>query len=137
MDLFLGRLPNDEHYFWKEWMVQAYIVQELRRLGHVVHGDGNGLSLSPKGMQQKTVTGALKGWPDLTVLLPRGVVVFIELKVESRPQSQPQKDLQAKMLDMGHNYFLVRAEHPLDGLEQVLAHINNVQARTLMARTQV
>ena len=118
MNKFGSREVDDTSKPWKEWCVQAYIVQELRKDGYLVHGDGNGLSLSPRGIAQKTVCGAQKGWPDLTILLPNGITLFIELKVSAQI-SPEQNKLHSKISTLGHNISVVRAKTPHDGLQMV------------------
>lgn len=124
-ELFMNRDPSDTSQPWKEWQVQAYIVQELRRLGYTVHGDGNGLSLTPKGMMQKTVCGAHKGWPDMAVLLKGGRTLWIELKMDNGGKSgrktkgrlsKEQKDMEKAMKELGHRYEVVYADCPQEGL---------------------
>ena len=57
--------------------------------------------------------GFERGLPDLTIYLPEGKVLNLEFK---RPnggvQSEDQKKVEAKLLSLGHNYYLVRSvEH--------------------------
>ena len=57
--------------------------------------------------------GFERGLPDLTIYLPEGKVLNLEFK---RPnggvQSEDQKKVEAKLLALGHNYYLVRSvEH--------------------------
>ena len=57
--------------------------------------------------------GFERGLPDLTIYLPEGKVLNLEFK---RPnggvQSEDQKKVEAKLLTLGHNYYLVRSvEH--------------------------
>ena len=64
--------------------------------------------------------GFERGLPDLTIYLPEGKVLNLEFK---RPnggvQSDDQKKVEAKLLDLGHNYHLVRS------LEQAFDFIAN------------
>ena len=92
-------------------------------MGYVVHGDGNGLSLSPKGRSQKVLTGCLKGWPDLCVLLNGGRAVWIELKVEASV-SREQRDLHGIMRELGHEVHAVKVACPAEGLEAVMRILN-------------
>ncbi len=54
--------------------------------------------------------GFERGLPDLTIYLPEGKVLNLEFK---RPnggvQSEDQKKVEAKLLALGHNYYLVRS----------------------------
>lgn len=57
--------------------------------------------------------GFERGLPDLIIYLPEGKVLNLEFK---RPnggvQSEDQKKVEAKLLALGHNYYLVRSvEH--------------------------
>ncbi len=125
---FMNRDPGDVSQPWREWQVQAYIVMGLRRAGYTVHGDGNGLSLTPKGMMQKTVCGAMKGWPDIAILLPEGQTLWIELKMDNGGKSgrktkgclsKEQKDMEKVMKELGHRYEVVWADCPQGGLDRV------------------
>lgn len=89
-------------------------------MGYVVHGDGNGLSLTPKGMMQKTVCGAMKGWPDLCVLLPMGRTLWIELKMNNGRVSEDQKALSEEMSRLGHINHVVWADCPATALGLVM-----------------
>ena len=62
-------------------------------------------ALVPQGLE--------RGLPDLTIYLPEGKVLNLEFK---RPnggvQSEDQKKVEAKLVALGHNYYLVRSvEH--------------------------
>ena len=54
--------------------------------------------------------GFERGLPDLTIYLPEGKVLNLEFK---RPnggvQSEDQKKVEAKLVALGHNYYLVRS----------------------------
>lgn len=120
---YLGRNPSDNSHNWKEWEVQSYIVMELRRAGYIIHGDANGASKTPKGWAQAKVTGALAGWPDMCVLLPKRPI-WIELKVGAGRTSKEQVALHDAMQDMGHEIYVVHADCPTNGLGKVLNIIN-------------
>lgn len=117
-NVFLGRDPKIP-FIWKEWEIQSYVVMELRRMGYIVHGDQNGASKTPRGIAQAKVTGALAGWPDLTILPPNLPVQFVELKLAGGRPSKEQTALHAQMRAMEHNIEIVYAESPVDALEQI------------------
>lgn len=145
---FMGKDPTIPSAFWREHMVQAYVVMELRRMGYVVHGDGNGVSATPKGAMQKAICGAMRGWPDLCILLPGGRVLWVELKMISKvvmsisnhdiqdplkvttptrragwrkgAVSVDQKKMAKTMEELGHDYHVVYADCPHDGLVRVM-----------------
>ena len=75
----------------------------------------NGLSALNKAqvISQAKREGMETGIQDLTIYLPEGKVLNLEFK---RPnggvQSEDQKKVEAKLLALGHNYYLVRSvEH--------------------------
>lgn len=49
------------------------------------------------------------GWPDLTIAMPNGVVLFIELKSAKGVFRKEQKLIQQQLLYLGHNYQVVRS----------------------------
>lgn len=93
----------------------------------MVHGDGNGLSLTPKGIAQKTVCGAMKGWPDLCILLDGGKTLWVELKVSGGRISKEQKELAATMGRLGHMCHVVQTDCPANGLALVMRVIEMVK----------
>lgn len=123
-NIFLGRDPYKTG-IWKEWEIQAFIVQESRRMGLVVHGDQNGSSKTPKGVSMAAVTGALAGWPDLTFLVP-DVPVFVELKITGGSVSKPQREVHDYMTTMGYPCHVVYAASPIDGWNKVLEILANL-----------
>lgn len=72
----------------------------------------NGLSALNKAqlISQAKREGMETGMPDLSIYLPKGVILNLEFK---RPkggvQSEDQKLIEAKLKALGHNYHLVRS----------------------------
>ena len=50
-----------------------------------------------------------RGWPDLVLCFPKGVVLFLELKSKSGRLSKEQKQMKLKFLFLGHNWYEVRS----------------------------
>ena len=106
-------------------MSEAIIQQTAVQMVRILYPDVL-LSLSLSGIKlngsyienAKTIKalvpqGFERGLPDLTIYLPEGKVLNLEFK---RPnggvQSEDQKKVEAKLLALGHNYYLVRSvEH--------------------------
>ena len=106
-------------------MSEAIIQQTAVQMVRILYPDVL-LSLSLSGIKlngsyienAKTIKalvpqGFERGLPDLTIYLPEGKVLNLELK---RPNggvhSDDQKKVEAKLLALGHNYHLVRSvEH--------------------------
>ena len=68
-------------------------------------------------------TGLLAGVSDLIIVLD-GKVLFIELKNENGIQSNTQKDFEARVTNLNHNYYLVRS---LDQFKQIIE--NEIKSR--------
>ena len=49
------------------------------------------------------------GWPDVTILLPEGRVVFLELKAAKGYMRTEQKVMQRVCLHLGHEYYKVKS----------------------------
>ena len=106
-------------------MSEAIIQQTAVQMVRILYPDVL-LSLSLSGIKlngsyienAKTIKalvpqGFERGLPDLTIYLPEGKVLNLEFK---RPnggvQSEDQKKVEAKLVALGHNYYLVRSvEH--------------------------
>ena len=116
---FLGQNPYDKSIKWPEWKLQAYCVQELRRLGYMVAGDQNQAKRGYKAAAVAKATGMLAGEPDMRVYMPAGVVVFFELKTDKGRLSDAQKILHDKLRGLGHRVFTVWAQTPGEAFNEV------------------
>ena len=50
----------------------------------------------------------LPGYPDITLALPKGRVVFLELKTKKGYLSKAQKEIRQQLTYLGHEYHVVR-----------------------------
>lgn len=57
----------------------------------------------------KTVAVGRRGFPDLTLILPGGVVVFIELKTKTGKLRPNQIIIRDKLLKQGANIHVIRS----------------------------
>ena len=73
-------------------------------------------------LHMRNCRGNRAGWPDLTVLLPNGRVVFVELKVKGGRLSAEQKEFRSKAIAGGHIYRVCY------NIEQVIATIITQEA---------
>jgi len=121
---FLNHDPTSLEFPWMEWHIQAYIVQELRRLGYMVIGD---MAAGKRNPGKAKAVGLIAGHPDLSIWLSGGRVVLVELKRAKRhggKLSKDQIDHHAKLETLGHHVYVIYAETPDDGLNQVMAILN-------------
>lgn len=65
----------------------------------------------------KTDSTSTRGWPDLTVILPEGTVLFVELKTETGRLSAMQKHVLGKLKDRKANAEVIRS---IEGFRQLL-----------------
>ena len=49
------------------------------------------------------------GWPDLTICLSKGVVLFLELKAAKGVMKPPQKRIRQQMVFLGHQHFVIKS----------------------------
>ena len=49
------------------------------------------------------------GWPDLTICLPKGIVLFLELKSAKGVMRPEQKHIRQQMVFLGHHHFVVKS----------------------------
>lgn len=121
-NMFLGCDPysviGPAHKQWKEWQMQAYCVQEARRMGYCVAADmnagqRNGARAKAEGMQA--------GETDLRFYLPMGQMKLIELKRKGGSVSKVQKDLHSRLAIFGHSVTVIFADCPGAMWDQVRA----------------
>lgn len=55
-----------------------------------------------------TEPGHVAGVPDVAVVLPRGGMLWVELKSAKGTQSDDQKKVEARLTALGHTYLLAR-----------------------------
>ena len=91
-----------------ERQIQRAIITALRLKGALVnHNANSGSTAAHRVMLQRD--GAMPGWPDLTVLLPGGSVIFMEVKSEKGRVSQKQRAVHEYMRRLGHRVAVVRS----------------------------
>lgn len=117
MKTFMGRDISTGK--WKEYEVQAYIVQEARRAGYTIEGDQNQAKRSFGVAARAKACGMQAGTPDLRVLLPGGKTIWIELKLKKGKLSAAQQDWHYIAMLKGHKTYVIYADTPLDGCNQV------------------
>lgn len=106
-------LPADED------VQQAYVVQQLRRRGYLVHADSNGASKSMAVAQKQKVLGAKAGWPDLTIIMP-SKIVFCELKTKNGRVRTEQVKTHLEMAKNGFNVEVVVSCTPRECFEWIM-----------------
>jgi len=57
----------------------------------------------------KVDSTSARGWPDLTVILPNGVVLFIELKTPAGVVSKLQQHMHRKIQKQKGNVYVIRS----------------------------
>jgi hypothetical protein len=51
----------------------------------------------------------IPGWPDLTICLPKGITLFLELKSAKGVLRKEQAEIRQQMMYLGHHYFIVKS----------------------------
>lgn len=83
-----------------ESALQGKIMQWAKRRGYPIQAN----------RQTKNAKGLLTpGWPDITLILPDGKVLFIELKSSRGRLSPEQKHLRLQFMALGHRVHEVRS----------------------------
>ena len=72
--------------------------------------------------------GNKKGWPDLTILLQNGMVIFVELKVKGGKLSKEQKVFRQIALQSNHKCYEVRS------IEQLISIIKTCGEQPCIAQ---
>lgn len=87
---------------------------------------------APNGEKRDIITagklmamGVKAGVPDLIFILPRGITVWVELKLAKGKLSKPQEKFRDRLQSLSHHYLLVQA----DSLEEALNYLAPELAR--------
>ena len=72
----------------------------------VIYAVPNGGSRNVCEAQRLKSEGVLAGVADLTILLPQGKSLYIEMKVKGNRQTPNQKEFQQKAEALGHKYYV-------------------------------
>lgn len=116
-ELFMGRNPAEGK--WKEWEVQSYIVQELRRRHYFVEGDQNAARRGWGAAAKAKASGMTAGTPDLRVYLWGGKLALIELKLNKGKLSPAQIAWHAEARKLGFHVHNVFADTPLEAFQTI------------------
>lgn len=102
--------------------IQRSIVQYLRTVipHSVVMAIPNGSQRTKTGRPANAVPGFLPGAPDLVVALPRGGVLWVEVKSPVGRVSENQFLVHGLLTAAGHNCVVVRS---VDDMRQALAFL--------------
>ena len=104
-----------------ELQEQKAFIRWLQLKGIAYFAIPNGSKRTRWQAQQAKAEGMVAGAPDLAVILPRGVTVWIEMKRrKGGTQTQSQKQMQERLEACGHLYHVCR------GWEEAKAFVNNV-----------
>ena len=83
----------------------------------VIYAVPNGGSRNVREAQRLKSEGVLAGVADLTILLPQGKSLYIEMKVKGNRQTPNQKEFQQKAEALGHKYYVC---YSFDDFEKVV-----------------
>ena len=89
-------LPKDKADSGPESKLQAKILKWAKDKGYPVFHDRS---------RKKNVPG----WPDLTLCLPKGIVLFLELKSEKGVLRKEQEAIRQQIMYLKHDYFIVKS----------------------------
>lgn len=117
MQLFLGKDPTQGK--WKEWEIQAYLIQEARRHGYFIEGDQNAAKRSPGAAARAKVCGMLAGSPDMRILLPRAQIVFVELKIKKGVISESQDKWHKEAIALDFIVFVIKEDTPYHAWQEL------------------
>ncbi len=115
--MFLGK--DEAKGKWKEWEIQAYIIQEARREGYFIEGDQNQAKRSFGAAARAKVCGMQSGTPDIRILKSPNRMIFIELKVLKNSLSQPQIEWHDLAKWNGFEVHTIYSDTPLEAWQQV------------------
>lgn len=90
------------------WFNNHYCLKNMnpRALIFAIPNGGSRHILEAKTLK---LTGVLSGVSDLIVIMPNSKILFIELKTEKGIQSESQKDFEARITNLHHEYHVIRS----------------------------
>ena len=93
---------------YQESQLQQMCVRYFRYVypQYVIYATPNGGSRNPIEAERLKAEGVLAGVADLTILLPQGRIIYIEMKVKGNRQTDNQKDFQQKAEALGYKYYV-------------------------------
>lgn len=115
MTLFLGRDISQGK--WLEWAMQAYLIQEARRIGLFIEGDQNAAKRSYGAANRAKACGMQSGSPDMRLLCANGKIIWIELKRKKEKLSDNQVKWHKRATELGHVVHTIYAENPKEAWE--------------------
>jgi hypothetical protein len=94
-----------------EAILQKQVVQYLRAIlpQSIVAAIPNGSQRTATGKPANAIAGLFPGFPDLAVVLPRGQIIFFELKSEKGRLSEAQLSVHLKLQGLNHSCAVVRS----------------------------
>lgn len=72
----------------------------------VIYAVPNGGTRNPAEAKRLKAEGVLAGVADLTIMLPQGKSLYIEMKIKGNKQTEHQKAFQQKAEALGYKYYV-------------------------------
>lgn len=90
-----------------ERRLQVYIVEAMRKAGHICYCVPNGTHVSNVATRMMLKrSGVMAGVSDLHAILKTGEMIFIEVKIKPNRQSDSQIKFQSIVEGLGYRYFV-------------------------------
>ena len=91
---------------YQESQLQQMCVRYFRYVypQYIIYATPNGGTRNPAEAKRLKAEGVLEGVADLTIVLPQGKSLYIEMKIKGNKQTEHQKDFQQKAEALGHTY---------------------------------
>lgn len=103
--------------------IQKNLVKWLKAKGVVFSVGLEGAKRHPAEQARLKAQGMQPGHPDITLYLPEGRVVFVELKTSKGRVSQKQQARHDLLKHLGFEVHVIKAEHggvAIDAVEQIM-----------------
>lgn len=93
---------------YQESQLQQMCVRYFRYVypQYIIYATPNGGTRNPAEAKRLKAEGVLAGVADLTILLPQGKIIYIEMKVKGNRQTDNQKAFQQKAEALGYKYYV-------------------------------
>ena len=113
---------------YQESQLQQMCVRYFRYVypQYLIYAVPNGGFRNAIEAKRLKAEGVLAGVADLTVLLPQGKILYIEMKVKGNKQTDNQKEFQQKAEALGYKYYVCYSFDELKAIiEKELTTTNN------------
>ncbi len=107
-----------------EHQIQKAILDYLKARKILAWRQNAGGFVIKEGNKTRYIKTGIAGLPDIAVMLPYGIMLFLEVKNEKGKLSEKQKEFFEKARELGHYCEVVRS---IDDVEKILSNLTKLK----------